>query len=119
MDRLGKDFIKDMKLEEMGITDRGIACEMLYLCLEQYEGMSEVDFNNVCYADDVLSDETLVNTIKLAGYWSNDLAEILMLNIKANNIKSPLLDNKNPYTVIHDWLKARGFKIKEVRRVVS
>ena len=112
MERLGKDFISDMKLEDINLTDRGIACEMLHLCLEQYEGMSDIDFQNVCYIDEVLEDTTLIKVLDLAGYWSNDLADILVNNLKIYDVDTPLLSNSNPYKVIHSWLKNKGYSTK-------
>ena len=118
MERLGKDFISDMKLEDINLTDRGIACEMLHLCLEQYEGMSDVDFQNVCYVDEVLEDITLTKVLDLAGYWSNDLADILVSNLKGYDLDTPLLSNINPYNVIHSWLENKGYSIKQIKGVM-
>lgn len=116
MNRLGNDFIRDMNLENVNNTDRGIACEMLHLCLEQYEGMSDVDFKTVCYVDEVLEDITLTRVLDLAGYWSNNLAAILVNNLKGYNIDTPLLSNINPYRVINSWLENRGILYKTNKR---
>ena len=115
MIRLGEKFLSDMNLTELELVDKAIACEMLRLCAVQYPDL-EANSEEVCYTDDLAKDDSLVRLMDIAGYWSNDLGDILVNKLEKSGIKSPLLDKEkmNAYQVIHSWLKQMGYAYKSV-----
>lgn len=114
-ENLGKKFIEDIGLSGSNKLYQAIACEGLSLvAYNQYIKGSREEVRKVCYTDDFgtkTEDECLMGVLNCAGYWSNDLMDILSSALKKDGIDSPIagVSSNEVFQWIHDWLIAQGY----------
>lgn len=114
-ENLGKKFIEDIGLSGSKKLYQAIACEGLSLvAYNQYIKGSREEVREICYMDGFgteIEDECLMMVLSCAGYWSNDLMDILSLVLKKDGVDSPLagVSSNEVFQWIHDWLIAQGY----------
>ena len=112
MRTLGERFIDEFGLANQNELTKSIACECLYLVYIQYEHDRTLDARQECYPSDMYdSSDMLLQVLKLAGYWSNDLSDLLRTQLIKEEVKTPLLDDENLFKPIMKWLDKNGYVI--------
>lgn len=112
MENLGIRFIEEMGLSEQSNLVKAVACECLFLTVEnQYIKGDKDEVIKRCFLPEIMEqEEMLVQILDVAGYWSNDLAFILQKHLEDDKVVTPLLDDKqNLFSPIHTWLQNNGF----------
>lgn len=112
MENLGVRFIEEMGLSEQSNLVKTVACECLFLTVEnQYIKGDKDEVIKTCFPPEIIeNDKMLVQILDIAGYWSNDLAFILQKHLIDNKVVTPLLDDKHdPFSPIHTWLQNNGY----------
>lgn len=112
MENLGIRFIEEMGLSEQSDIIKAVACECLFLTVEnQYIKGDKDEVIKTCFTPEIFdNEEVLIQVLDIAGYWSNDLAFILQKHLEDAKVVTPLLDDEsNLFKPIHTWLKNNGF----------
>lgn len=115
MENLGIRFIEEMGLSEQSNLTKAVACECLFLTVEnQYIKGDKDEIIKTCFTPEIMeNEEMLVQILDIAGYWSNDLAFILQKHLKDSKAVTPLLeDEQNLFKSIHTWLQNNGYSCK-------
>lgn len=105
---LCEKFVKDMNLEDADIEIKLVACECLYLVLSEpgNDYMSAENARRECtlLPNGSPEQEVLVKVLDVAGYWSNDLLNILVDYLRATGRESKLVAG---YSAIFTWIEAQ------------
>ena len=107
--RLGEDFLTEMKCQDLDLIAKAQVLELLYLVFEQYVDLDRSEVAKMVFTDDIMNEYHLFKLVDLAGYWSNDLIDIVVDYLKSIDILTSFtgLEPQDIWATIHEWVKKK------------
>lgn len=95
-----EDFLSKVNLTDAPVLAQAMAYDMLVNTLKSNHKMPE---EPIYLPDSLKGEETLLNILELADYWSNDLYDIFVKYVTDHNIDTPLA--QDGFKWIHKYTK--------------
>ena len=107
--RLGEEFLEEMNFDVFDLTFKAEVLELLYLVFNQYVSLDRDDIIDIVFTEEVLSEYHIFKLVDIAGYWSNDLMDVVVDTLASVDIVTGLsnLTPDNAWLKIHNWVKEK------------